>query len=177
MVEIRRQLLPGDLGDLIAMHGSVYAREHGVDSTFEAYVAAGVARAALRGWPDEREGVWIVERDSAMKGSIAFTDEGGDTATLRWFVLEPALRGQGLGRRLVGEVIDEVSAHGFSLLRLETFSELRTAAHLYRAHGFELVHAETGPRWGRDEITYQHYELKLPRPRERFASNAVAGAA
>ena len=44
---------------------------------------------------------------------------------------------------------------------LETFSELNAAAHLYREHGFQVVSAETGPRWGRAEITYQRYEAEL----------------
>jgi hypothetical protein len=33
------------------------------------------------------------------------------------------------------------------------------------------VREETGPRWGRDEITYQHYELELDR-RDRRISDA-----
>jgi len=48
------------------------------------------------------------------------------------------------------------------LVRLETFSALRAAAHIYLGYGFEVVSAETGPRWGRDEVTYQRYELALP---------------
>jgi hypothetical protein len=61
----------------------------------------------------------------------------------------------------LGELLAEVEAQGYSLVRLETFSELRAAAHLYRDHGFEIVRSEAGPRWGRDEITYQRYELEL----------------
>ena len=44
---------------------------------------------------------------------------------------------------------------------LETFSDLTAAAHLYGERGFRVVSAETGPRWGRAEITYQRYEAKL----------------
>jgi GNAT superfamily N-acetyltransferase len=115
----------------------------------------------MRGWPAERECVWIVERDGDLAGSIALTDDGDDTAGLRWFALEPSLRGRGLGRQLVGEVVAAARRHGYARMRLETFSDLRAAAHLYREHGFEVVHEETGPRWGRDRVTYQHYELPL----------------
>ena len=161
-VDIRRELRPGDLGAIVSQHGRLYAREHGVDSSFEAFVGASVARAAGRGWPSAREGVWIVERDGAFAGSLGFSDEGGQVAVLRWFLLDPVLRGRGLGRRLVGELLAEAEANGFERIHLETFTDLRGAAHIYRSYGFEIVHAEVGPRWGREEITYQHYELELP---------------
>jgi GNAT superfamily N-acetyltransferase len=160
-VNIRREFRAGDLDQIVSMHGRVYSRENGVDPTFKKMVAASVDRAASRGFPSDREGIWIVERDGVFSGSMAFTDEGDGVAMVRWVLLEPSLRGAGLGRRLLGELLAEVEALGYSLVRLETFSELRAAAHLYRAHGFEVVTSDTRPRWGRDEITYQHYELDL----------------
>jgi len=174
-VEIRRELRAGDLGEIVAHHGRVYRREYGVDSTFEAHVAGSVGEVARRGFPREREGIWIVEAGGRHAGSIALSDEGDGIAALRWFVLDPELRGRGLGRRLVGEVLAEADAHGYDLLKLETFSELKVAAHLYREHGFELVSAETGPRWGRPEITYQRYERGFQR-RAHDLSSASAGS-
>jgi GNAT superfamily N-acetyltransferase len=162
-IEIRRNLRPGDLGAIVAMHGRLYSIEYGVDSRFEARVASGIAKVGSNGFPGPREGLWIVERDGEIGGSIAYTDEGAGVAMVRWVLLEPALRGRGLARRLLGELLTEVEVHGYSRVALETFSDLAVAAHLYRSHGFEVVWAETGPRWGRDEITYQRYELELPR--------------
>jgi ribosomal protein S18 acetylase RimI-like enzyme len=158
---IRRDLRPGDLGAIIALHGRLIPPVYGLDATHEGYIAASVAQQAIRGWPGERGSVWIVERDRELAGSIALTDDGDDTAGLRWFALEPELRGRGLGRRLVGELVEAARMRGFARVRLETFSDLRAAAHLYREHGFELIHEESGPRWGRDQVTYQHYELAL----------------
>lgn len=175
-LEIRRQLRPGDLGEIVALHGRVYRHEYGVDASFEGFVASSVGRAAIRGWPGEREGIWLVERDGELCGCIGFTDEGDDVAMLRWFVLEAGLRGRGLGRRLIGELIDEVKAHGYARIHLETFSDLGTAARIYRRHGFAVVYSETGPRWGRDQITYQHYELDLKQAREAAPGKAVASA-
>jgi ribosomal protein S18 acetylase RimI-like enzyme len=162
-VNIRRELRPGDLGVIIAHHGRLYAQEYGVDVRFEAHVANSVASAALHGFPREHEAIWIVEQASEHAGSVALTDEGGGEATLRWFLLEPQLRGRGLGRQLVGEVLSEARAAGYSLIALETFSELAAAARIYRAYGFEVVWEETSQRWGRPEITYQRYELALRR--------------
>ncbi len=158
---VRSGLRDGDLGAIIAHHGTVYGAEFGLDSSFEAHVAASVDAAGKRGWPGANERVWIVERDRRHAGSLALTDEGDGAAAVRWFVLDPQLRGEGLGRRLVGELLEAARERRYQLLGLETFSELRAAAHIYRSYGFELRWSETGPRWGRDRLTYQRYELEL----------------
>jgi ribosomal protein S18 acetylase RimI-like enzyme len=171
---IRRALRPGDLGAIVAHHGIVYRPEYGLDSTFEAHVGASVAAAAARGFPRSGEAIWIVERDGRHAGSLALTDEG-DRGCVRWFVLDRELRGQGLGRKLVAELVSEAEAAGYEGLFLETFGDLRAAAHIYRSHGFELTSAETGPRWGRAELTYQHYELSF-QSRAQSPSSASAGS-
>lgn len=177
-IEIRRELRPGDLGTIIREHGRHYAREQGVDRRFEAMVAKAVSEAAARGWPGEREGIWMVERDSAFAGCLALTDEGNGVAALRWVLLHPEVRGQGLGRRLIAEAVASAEQLGYRALVLETFSDLRVAARLYREQGFELVWEDRRPRWGREEITYQRYELRLPRARSARANvGALAGSA
>lgn len=176
-VEIRRQLRPGDLGEIVAFHGRIYSREHGVDPTFEAFVASSIAEAGARGWPGEREAVWIVERDGAFAGCLGLTDEG-DAGVVRWFVLDPAVRGRGVGRRLMDELVSRARDLGFELLRLETFSELRVAARLYRSYGFEVVSERTAPLWGRNSITFQQYELDLAGARRAETDmHPVAGSA
>jgi GNAT superfamily N-acetyltransferase len=118
--------------------------------------------------------VRIAEIDGRHAGSVALTDEGDGWAALRFVVLAPELRGQGLGRRWVAELLEAAEADGYVGVRLETFSELRAAAHIYRSHGFEVTSADTGPRWGRPEITYQRYELNF-HSRAQSASSERAG--
>jgi ribosomal protein S18 acetylase RimI-like enzyme len=170
---VRRELHPGDLGAIAAQHGRLYAAEYGHDATFEAMVASSVANPAARGWPDERERIWIVERGGELAGSLGLTDEGNDEARLRWFLLDPDLRGHGLGRRLLGELLAEARELGYERVTLETFSDLEAAARLYREHGFELVWSDTAPRWGRAEVTYQRYELDLAGARRVGGAEAV----
>jgi N-acetylglutamate synthase-like GNAT family acetyltransferase len=178
-VEIRRELRPGDLGEIVAFHGRIYAAEYGVDRRFEAFVAAAIAEAGKRGFPGEREDVWIVERDGAMAGCLALAEDPDDpeTGVVRWFVFHPSVRGRGLGRRLLGELIERAREVGYERLRLETFSLLRTAAHLYRSFGFEVVDEDTAPRWGHDAITFQHYELELAGARAEREVHPVASSA
>jgi ribosomal protein S18 acetylase RimI-like enzyme len=160
-VSIRRKLLPGDLGAIIEHHGRIYAREYGLDTGMEAHVAAAVARVALRGFPRANEAIWIVERGGEHAGSLTMTDEGDGVACVRFFVLDSNLRGQGLGRQLLEELLETARANGFERAVLETFSDLEAAAHLYREYGFRVVSSETGPRWGRAQLTYQRYEASL----------------
>lgn len=158
---IRRNLRPGDLGAIVTHHGRMYLEQYGLNAEFEAKVAASVADAATQGFPRENEGIWIVERDGRHAGSIGLTGEGDGLAMLRWVVLDPELRGRGLGRRLIEEVVAFAESAGYERIALETFSDLTTAARIYRSVGFEVEWEQRGPRWGRDDVTYQRYELEL----------------
>jgi ribosomal protein S18 acetylase RimI-like enzyme len=158
---IRDELLPGDMEAIVAHHRRIYGEEYGVDSRFGDFVAAAVDRAAERGFPGERETIRIVELDGEHAGSIGLTDEGDGEAAIRWVVLSTEVRGSGLGRRLLGEMLTFARDHGYRRVWLETFSELEAAAHLYRRVGFVVIDADTAPRWGRESITMQRYELEL----------------
>ena len=146
---------------IVAHHRRIYGEEYGVDSRFGDFVDAAVARAVERGFPTEREAIRIVELDGEHAGSIGLSDEGDGEAAIRWVVLSPEVRGSGLGRRLLGEMLAFAEEQGYRRVWLETFSELEAAAHLYRDHGFVVTSADTAPRWGRESITMQRYELEL----------------
>jgi len=170
---IRRELRPGDPEAIVAQHDDVYGREYGLVSEFAAHVERGMQAAVSRGWPAAGEAVWIVELHDRHAGSLGLTDEGDGRGALRWFLLDAELRGQGLGRRLVGELVELAERSGYERVTLETFSELRAAAHLYREAGFEQRASETGPRWGRDQLTYQHYELSFQRRAQSLSSEST----
>ena len=161
-ITVRRELREGDAEAIVAQHGRLYSAEYGLSPNMERHVATAVGRAIERGWP-QGGGVWIVERDGEFAGSIALTDEGNGDAALRWFLFDPAVRGQGLGHRLVGEVVAEARRLGFAMLRLETLGILTTAGRIYRRHGFRMVGEEPGPPWGDPGVPYRRYELDLRR--------------
>ncbi|HEX6117545.1 MAG TPA: GNAT family N-acetyltransferase [Solirubrobacterales bacterium] len=175
-VTVRRELRSGDIGAIIRLHGVLYPREHGLSPNMERHVASAVTAAVERGWP-ENGAVWIVERDGEFAGSIALTDEGDGLAALRWFLFDPSVRGLGLGRRLVGELVAEAEERGFERIWLETLAILTTAARIYADHGFVCVGERMGPPWGDPDVPYRSYELVLPRGREPSAGRALAGSA
>ncbi len=160
-VTIRRRLRAGDAEAIVALHDRIYPAVYGVDSSFVDDIRVTLDELAERGWPGPGEGIWVVESEGEVAGCLALTDEGDGEGRVRVFLLAESLRGFGLGRRLFGELLAKARAESYERLTLSTFSDLRAAAHLYRDAGFELVGSEHAPRWGRDEFTYQHYELRL----------------
>jgi GNAT superfamily N-acetyltransferase len=157
-VTIRHDLKPGDTGYVIYLHGILYAMEHGWDCTFEAYVAGPLAKF-VRSHTD-RSRMWIVERDGEIAGSVAVVEVSRERAQLRWLLLRPDLRRQGIGRLLVQEAISFCRASGYSSIFLWTVSTLTPATNLYESVGFGLTEEKTHRAWGA-LITEQRYDLKL----------------
>jgi len=155
---VRTNLRPGDIGEIVRLHGVLYAREHGFDATFEAYVAEPLARFAIAASPRER--LWIAERKGAIVGSVAIVAASPDVAQLRWFLVDPKARGQGLGKRLLDEAIAFSRANGYRSLVLWTVSGLGAAARLYGALGFVRIEEKPGRPWGVD-VVEEKYELRL----------------
>ena len=157
-VTIRCRLRPGDIGYVTYLHGALYAAEYGWDHTFEAYVAGPLAEFSKS--RNERERIWIVEKDGVIGGSIAIIEASGDEAQLRWFLLHPSLRGQGLGKFLMDEAISFCKVSNYSRVFLWTESALTAAARLYETAGFRLTEVNTHELWG-TIVTEQRYEMSL----------------
>lgn len=159
-VRLRPGLKPGDLGTIVRLHGTIYAAEQGFDVGFEAYVAGPLAEFAVRS--SDRERIWIAERpsDGRMLGCVAVVAASERTAQLRWFLITPEARGQGLGRRLLDEALAYCRASGYVEVVLWTGSVLEKAARLYRAAGFQKTEEHPGRRWGVD-VVEEKYELRL----------------
>ena len=160
---VRRTLREDDVDAIAALHRRVYGAEHGTNEAFVAGVAGSLARAAARGWPATGGGVWLVEHGGRLRGSLGLTGERPGLGRLRWFVLEPTLRGRGLGTRLVAELVELARAQGMQELELETFSDLAVAARIYRANGFRVVSERVRADWRSAErpMTYQRYHRRL----------------
>ena len=158
---IRHEMRPGDLGRILYLHGTLYAAEYGWDHTFEVYVVGPLAAFALR--KDPRERIWLVEAENRVYGCIAIVgsaESEGSAAQLRWFLLHPRLRGQGLGRNLLGQALEFARRVGYRSVHLSTARDLVAAAALYREAGFQLTEEVTHPMWGQD-VCEQKYDLVL----------------
>ena len=132
--------------------------DQGWDHTFDAYVAIPLAEFARSQSPRER--IWIVEDGEKIVGSVAIVKFSERAAQLRWLLLDPEVRGHGIGRKLVEEALDFCRDAGYSSVFLWTVNTLPIAAKLYRSVGFEQTEELTHELWG-SMVTEVKYELLL----------------
>ena len=152
---------PGDMGMVVALEGATYAGQFGWDSTFEA-LAARIVADFLDQFDAQRERCWIAEMDGRHVGHIFLVRhlERPDTAKLRLLCVDPAARGMGLGRQLVGECVRFARAAGYARITLWTQSILASAHRIYQSAGFRMVREEAHHSFGKD-LVGQTWELEL----------------
>ncbi len=155
---IRTSIKPGDTGYITFLHGKLYAEECGFDHTFEPYVAIPLSEFVKTQGPRER--IWIVEKDGLVMGSAAVVKHSEKRAQLRWLLLHPEVRKQGIGRKLLEEALAFARRSGYDSMFLLTVDILPRAAGLYRSLGFIITDEVKVRMWGREMIE-QKYELKL----------------
>jgi DNA-binding MarR family transcriptional regulator/GNAT superfamily N-acetyltransferase len=142
---------PGDMGWVVQSHGAFYASEYGFDASFEALVAE-IAAKFLTSFDASRERCWIAELDGDPVGSVFLVKHSDDVAKLRLLLVDPAGRGQGLGKRLVGECVAFAKACGYRKITLWTQSILIAARGVYQNAGFKLVASEPHRSFGQSLI-------------------------
>lgn len=161
VASIRRLGAPGDLGWVVMAHGEMYADEFGWDTSFEALVARIVSDFA-EGHDPHREAAWVAELDSRRVGCVFCVSDTADerTAKLRILLVDPAARGQGLGRRLVDTCVAFAREAGYERMTLWTNDVLTSARRIYQAAGFVLVDEDDHHSFGKD-LVGQHWSLDL----------------
>jgi uncharacterized protein YhfF/RimJ/RimL family protein N-acetyltransferase len=151
-------LLPGALASSAALQSQYYAREHGFGVFFEAGRMADIAGFLSR-YNAQRDGVWVAVDSGQVVGTIVI--DGGASADptqaqLRWFIIADAMRGKGMGRRMMQAAMDFATAR-YARVRLGTFDALHAARHLYEEFGFRKVLERPSTEWG-PEVREQDWE-------------------
>jgi DNA-binding MarR family transcriptional regulator/GNAT superfamily N-acetyltransferase len=150
---------PGDMGWVVERHGALYEREYGWGALFEALVAEIVAKF-LREFDPRRERCWIAEQAGERLGSAFLLAETRTTAKLRLLLIEPQVRGRGLGKRLVEECIAFAKKSGYRKLVLWTHANLSAARAIYAKLGFRRVRSEPHRQFG-VAVVGEYWELAL----------------
>jgi GNAT superfamily N-acetyltransferase len=155
---IRDRLKPGDLGNIVRLHGEFYFKNYGFDVTFEPYVARPLSECILK--QSKKEKVWVVECSGEFSGSIAIVENGPEQAQLRWFILDDRAKGKGIGRQLLEKAIVFSREQGYKEIILWTVSNLDQAIKLYELNGFKLALEDEHLLWGQ-MLVEQRYDLVL----------------
>ncbi len=104
--------------------------------------------------------MYILENEGVPSGCVAVTHAGEATAQLRFFFLEPAVRGRGAGRLLMDMAIDFCKERCYERVFLWTFSTLMAARHLYHSMGFRITGTHENTDWG-EKILEERWDLAL----------------
>lgn len=144
---VLRELRAGDGGWIVHRHGVLYAEEYGWDQRFEALVARVVADFIERN-DTARECAWVAEQDGRIVGSVFVARHSDHEARLHLLLVEPEVRGHGLGGRLIEQSLRFARKAGYRRMTLWTNEVLAAARHLYGKAGFQLLHAEPHARFG-----------------------------
>lgn len=138
-----------DVNFIIESHYTIYQQEYQFDHTFREFVRDGIHAFVNRSNP-AKEGIWIVEIEGRLYGSIGITQLTDQTAQLRWFLIDPSQRGNGWGRKL-----------------------METAIHFCENKGYEIIHLWTNERLEATRKLYQLFGFCIKERREQFLSNQL----
>ena len=142
-----RDIQPGDAGWVVQRHGELYAANDGFDSSFEALVAE-IMADFLRHRDPATDRAFILARGGERVGCVFCVKLDAETAKLRLFLLQPELRGQGQGARLLQAFIDHAVDCGFKWVTLWTHESHRAACALYARFGFQMTGARSVTSFG-----------------------------
>eukprot|EP00026_Physarum_polycephalum_P011759 Phypoly_transcript_12002.p1 GENE.Phypoly_transcript_12002~~Phypoly_transcript_12002.p1 ORF type:complete len:352 (+),score=43.57 Phypoly_transcript_12002:26-1081(+) len=160
-VQMRTDLRPGDIGNIISLHGKIYSKENGYDGSFEAYVAESFGDLKkCKGLDISPHRVWLCEAGNELVGCVGIVKRTEERAQLRWLLLEKKYRGKGIGRKLAENAVEYCRKDlGAKVVFLRTIKGLEVGK-LYQALGFKVVEETEMEIWG-DTRTEQVWELTL----------------
>lgn len=148
-----------DLEYIIKRHRELYETEYGFSPAFGDYVQKYLLEFHEHHDRD-RENIWVAEADNAAVGVIALVKVDDTTAQLRWFLVEPEMRGRGLGHKLMKIVMSFCKEKNYKHVVLWTVSVLDAARHLYSQYGFERTETKKNDTWG-DDLTEERWDAYL----------------
>ncbi|MDB9724569.1 bifunctional helix-turn-helix transcriptional regulator/GNAT family N-acetyltransferase [bacterium] len=152
---------PALLGRVTAMHASFYSKNYNFGLTFECKVATEMAEFLTR-IDHPSNTVFSAYIDKKLVGSVSIDSAGIElgVAHLRWFIVDPAVQGHGIGKELISRAVTFADQHRFKQTHLWTFKGLDAARHLYESEGFRLVEEKAGSQWGREVLEQKFVRIK-----------------
>lgn len=148
-VDILEGYQPCIVADVTGLHASFYSENYSFGAVFERKVATEISEFLGRiGNPMNT--IFSAYQGHRCLGTISIDGEDldGNSAHLRWFIVDQNAHGSGVGKQLMKCATAFVDCQGFSETKLWTFEGLEAARHLYEIFGFHLVEERVGSQWG-----------------------------
>lgn len=154
-ITIRSDLRPGDLGRIIALHGTAYDGVAGhFGLRFEAFVARTIAEFVIDN--AARGKIFLAERNGDLMACAAMVERRDNQGTthgqLRWVLADPSARGLGLGKKLIDLAVNYARDSGWRSVFLETTDGLDASMKIYEALGFVVENRESQSLWSNDDV-------------------------
>ena len=147
-ITIRTDLRPGDLEQVIQIHGILYMQEYQYGSAFTDYVSQGL-HEFHRQYDPGIDRIWICEHKDRMVGFLLLLHRPDRLAQLRFFILLPEFRGKGLGKLLMDQFMHFLKEADYRGAYLWTTNEQIQAAALYIRYGFRLTAEKDSTAFGK----------------------------
>jgi putative acetyltransferase len=137
-----------DARALIRAHVSAHSAAHDPAST------AALVAALPAPYDPPRGGLWVAYEDGAALGCVALHALGPNVGEIKRMYVDPAHRGHGVARALLGRVIEEARRRNYDTLRLGTLATMRAAQTLYTSAGFREIEPYRAVEFG-DTLFYE----------------------
>ena len=113
---------------------------------------------ALPGEYAEPKGcILLAEYNDVIAGCVTVSEMAGDTCELKRIYVKPQFRRRGIGKKLMGDIIEKAIELGYKRMRLHTTGLFAGAKELYTSFGFK----EDGHIEGSPIKSSVHMELEL----------------
>ncbi len=147
-------LKPGLIGQVGDLHSRYYVRQLGWSIDFEILVLRGLGDFA-DGYNPDKDFVLTAHADGNLVGSVFLLGRTAhpEGAQLRFFLLDPAFRGLGIGSRLLSRTLEWCRSKGFASVFLWTVDDLPESRRLYEKVGFRVTERMHDERFSKNHDT------------------------
>jgi ribosomal protein S18 acetylase RimI-like enzyme len=114
-----------------------YQRELGVSLCFQSFDEELLQLHLMYGGSNGCLLLAIVDGNYA--GCVAIRRKDTDTCEMKRLFVKPAFKNQGIGRKLVEQMLEEAILLGYKKMILDTLERLSAALHLYNSFGFKEI--------------------------------------
>ncbi len=158
-ITVRYNLEEADISRVVDLHRAIYANEFQYGPSFVKYVEESF-RVFFPRYDAEKDRAWICEDKGLLVGFLLLIHHSEESVQLRYFILNPENRGQGVGNTLMDGFVSFMKEKNYTHAFLFTTAELTAAGHLYKKYGFNRTEQFYSERFGRP-VLEQRFDLRL----------------